>query len=326
MSERNDDPQTSAPFKILCLDGGGAKGVYTLGFLKELEAIVKMPLCQYFDAIYGTSTGAIIAALLGLGNSSEKVLELYLQYVPRILRVPYFKRWPRGGALRSKALAAVGETLFEGKKFDAFQTFIGIVATNWSLERPLIFKTSVEAAYNLKETFLPGFGCTISEAVQASCSATPFFDSIELNLQNVGPTHCRDGGFAANNPSLFAITDALKSFKRPAADVRLLTLGVGHYPEPKRGPVAKTIAKFPTAHLLQKTLNVNANTTEQLVEFLCNDVPHLRVSDEFTAPELATDFLEHRLPKLQRLVQHGRESFRAKESNVRSLFDIHATI
>ena len=94
MSEPNNHPRTASPFKILCLDGGGAKGVYTLGFLKELEAIVKMPPCQYFDAIYGTSTGAIIAALLGLGNSSEKVLELHLQYVPTILRVPYFKRWP----------------------------------------------------------------------------------------------------------------------------------------------------------------------------------------------------------------------------------------
>ena len=325
MSESIEKSPSATPFKILCLDGGGAKGVYTLGFLKEMEAIIKMPLGKYFDAIYGTSTGAIIAALLGLGNTSEKVLELYLEHVPTILKVPYLRRWPRGGALRSKALAKVGKDLFGEQKFDAFQTFVAIVATNWTLERPLIFKTSVEAAYNLKETFLPGFGCTISEAVQASCSATPFFDSIELHLQNAGPTHCRDGGFAANNPSLFAIMDALKSLKRPASDVRLLTLGVVHYPEPKRGPLARTIARFPTAHLLQKTLNVNANATELLVKFLCNDVQHLRVSDEFTSPELATDFLEHRLPKLHRLVQRGRESFATKESNVRSLFDIHAT-
>ena len=62
------------------------------------------------------------------------------------------------------------------------------------------------------------------------------------------------------------------------------------------------------------------------MEFLCNDVPHLRVSDEFTTPEPATDFLEYQLPKLQCLVQHGRESFRTKESNVRSLLDVHATI
>ena len=53
------------PCRVLSLDGGGAKGFYTLGVLKEIEALVGMRLCEKFDLIYGTSTGAIIAALLG---------------------------------------------------------------------------------------------------------------------------------------------------------------------------------------------------------------------------------------------------------------------
>ena len=32
--------------------------------LKEIEALVQCRLCEKFDLIYGTSTGAIIAALL----------------------------------------------------------------------------------------------------------------------------------------------------------------------------------------------------------------------------------------------------------------------
>jgi len=55
-------------FRILSLDGGGAKGFYTLGVLNEIEAMMgRQPLCGHFDLIFGTSTGAIIAALLGLG-------------------------------------------------------------------------------------------------------------------------------------------------------------------------------------------------------------------------------------------------------------------
>lgn len=53
------------PCRVLSLDGGGAKGFYTLGVLKEIEALVGVRLCEKFDLIYGTSTGAIIAALLG---------------------------------------------------------------------------------------------------------------------------------------------------------------------------------------------------------------------------------------------------------------------
>jgi predicted acylesterase/phospholipase RssA len=49
--------------RILSLDGGGAKGFYTLGVLKEIEAMLGCPLHTRFDLIFGTSTGAIIATL-----------------------------------------------------------------------------------------------------------------------------------------------------------------------------------------------------------------------------------------------------------------------
>ena len=46
--------------RILSLDGGGAKGFYTLGVLFELEAMLNCPLHKHFDLVFGTSTGAII--------------------------------------------------------------------------------------------------------------------------------------------------------------------------------------------------------------------------------------------------------------------------
>ena len=62
-----ESPESLAPpsrYRILSLDGGGAKGFYTLGVLKEIEAMLGQRLCDRFDLIFGTSTGAIIAALL----------------------------------------------------------------------------------------------------------------------------------------------------------------------------------------------------------------------------------------------------------------------
>jgi predicted acylesterase/phospholipase RssA len=43
------------PFRVLASDGGGAKGFYTLGALKEIEALVGRRLCEKFGLIYGTS-------------------------------------------------------------------------------------------------------------------------------------------------------------------------------------------------------------------------------------------------------------------------------
>jgi uncharacterized protein len=64
------------PCRILSLDGGGAKGFYTLGVLREIEGMTGRQLCEVFDLIFGTSTGAIIAALLALGRSVNETQRL----------------------------------------------------------------------------------------------------------------------------------------------------------------------------------------------------------------------------------------------------------
>lgn len=309
------DNTSTSRYNILCLDGGGAKGFYTLGFLRELEAALGVPLASHFHAIYGTSTGAIIATLIALGKSAVETLSLYEANVPAILGA-------KGPANKSAKLKEVADELYKGFQWSDFKTRIGIVATNWTREKPLVFKDRAESAHGTKATFVPGFGCAIHDAVRASCSATPFFDPCPLVLENDGRIQARDGGFCANNPSLFALSDALspKAMGLLPSSIRLLTLGVGHYPEPERSWLWKKIQKLPPVHILQKTLNVSANTTENLVRLLLPHVPHIRVSDRFETPELAMDFLESDLGRLNLLVQKGRESFSSRETELKNFF------
>ena len=304
-------------FKILSLDGGGARGVYSLGFLRELEATAGRPLSDFFNAIYGTSTGAIIATLLALGKPVKEVIELYKHHVPGILGAG-------GPRARSAALKKVADHLYGSFEWGDFKTRIGIVATNWTKERPLVFKDQIDVTHGLKGTFLPGFGCSISEAVQASCSATPFFKPFYLKLKNDGDIEARDGGFCANNPSLIAAADAIDGLKIELGQLRLLSLGVGYYPEPKRSWIQSVIQRLPTVKLLQKTLNVSANTTEIQTRFLVPGLPHIRVSDRFESPDLATDLLECDLTKLNLLIQKGRDSFGAREIEISKLFNQYA--
>ena len=60
------------PFYVLSLDGGGSKGLYTLGVLAELERLLEEPIHEKFQLIYGVSTGAIICALLALGSRGRR--------------------------------------------------------------------------------------------------------------------------------------------------------------------------------------------------------------------------------------------------------------
>ncbi len=304
---------TSTPnlLRVLALDGGGAKGFYTLGVLKEIEAMGKGPLCERFQLISGTSTGAIIAALLGLGRSVDEIHKLYKEHVPTIMR-----RWTACG--RTAALRHLTKEVFGEADFSAVKTNVGIVGTHWEFEKPIIFKNNIQQAHGQTGTFAPGFGCTIADAVQASCSAYPFFKRPVLKTSKGDTVDVGDGGFCANNPTLYAITDAVRLAKDPSA-IRVVSLGVGTYPEPKRPFYTAWIKWLVTYQLLQKTLNVNTGSMEQLRKLLFKDVPTVRISETFSKPEMATDLMEHNLVKLDMLYQWGRESFAAHEKELSTM-------
>jgi patatin-like phospholipase/acyl hydrolase len=73
---------TSKKVRILCLDGGGVKGVASLRMLKDIMAEIRiqeqrtrpdqsisqssLKPCDYFDLICGTSTGGLIALQAGI--------------------------------------------------------------------------------------------------------------------------------------------------------------------------------------------------------------------------------------------------------------------
>lgn len=85
----NDHPilarmREPGPKKILACDGGGIRGLISLGILEKLEtdlrAALQKPnlvLGDYFDFICGTSTGGIIAACLSTGMSVGQVVAFY---------------------------------------------------------------------------------------------------------------------------------------------------------------------------------------------------------------------------------------------------------
>lgn len=303
--------------RILSLDGGGAKGFYTLGVLRELEAAIGSRICEAFDLIYGTSTGSIIAALLALGHSVDEAHGLYADNVLRIVG-------PFSASGKSAALRRLGDEVFGDQRFDDFRTGIGVVATRWLDERPMIFKNDPFRAAGRKATFVPGFGCTISDAVQASCSAYPFF-ARKTVVTNIGDSvELIDGGYCANNPSLYALADAISVLRIPTERVALLSVGVGEYPEPARLRFRSLLKKLPTVKLLNKTLQINTLSMAQLMTVLFPDVRRVRISDVFSEPVMATDLFENDLGKLNRLRQKGAESFGTREMEVRRLLEAQA--
>lgn len=315
------EPPKDGICRILSLDGGGAKGFYTLGVLKEIEAMLGCPLYKRFDLIFGTSTGGIIASLLALGYEVDEIHELYKRYVPTIMQA-------KSPADKSAALSRLAKCVFKDARFDDVKTGVGIVTTKWLAERPMIFKTGVAQAHGRPATFRPGFGVPIGEAVQASCSAYPFFARKSVTTGDGDTIELIDGGYCANNPTLYAIADAVIAMKTPHADVRVVSIGVGEYPSPKKKRFSREwwieqyISKVPgfyqSVELAQKTFEVNTRSLDQLRAILYKDIPTVRISQAYTEPVMATDLFEHDLAKLNILRQRGRESFAEHEATLRT--------
>jgi len=298
-------------FRVLTLDGGGAKGFYTLGVLKEIEAMLGCALHKRFDLIYGTSTGAIIASLLALGHSVDEIHDLYKLHVPTVMG-------KQGPAERSQALANLASTVFGEKTFSDMKTGVGVISTRWMSERPMIFKGSIDQAHGRQGTFTPGFGVSVADAVQASCSAYPFFNRKMVTTSAGDRVELIDGGYCANNPTLYAIADAVVALKQKHEDIRLVNVGVGVYPEPKPGLKMWFAKKYLiSVQLLQKTLEINTQSMDQLREILYKEIPTIRISDTFERPEMATDLLENNLEKLNILRQRGSESFATREAQLK---------
>jgi patatin-like phospholipase/acyl hydrolase len=299
--------QKKETYRILSLDGGGAKGFYTLGILKEIEALIGCPLCERFDLVFGTSTGAILAALIALGYKVDDIHNLYLTYVPTIMK----RRTKRG---RSAALTDLATHVFGDKKFGEVKTGIGIIATRWVQERPMIFKANVAQAHGRQATFSPGFGVSIGDAVQASCSAYPLFCRKTVTTSAGDKVELIDGGYCANNPTLYAIADALVALKLLPENIRVVSVGVGVYPKPKPSSLMSWfINALPCIQLLQKTLEINTQSMDQLRTILYKHVPTIRISETFERLEMATDFMEYDLDKLNMLRQRGVESYAKEE-------------
>jgi len=188
----------------------------------------------------------------------------------------------------------------------------------------MIFKGSIAEAHGRQATFVPGFGCTIADAVRASCSAYPFFKKAVITTVN-GEVTLIDGGYCANNPTLYAIADAAVALKKPLSGLRVLSIGVGIYPEPPRWRTWFLKRFVVSVQLLQKTLNVNTLSMEQLRTILFRDIQAVRINDTFERPEMATDLLESDLKKLNLLYQRGGESFANHETALKELLGVPNT-
>jgi hypothetical protein len=200
-------------FKILSLDGGGLKGLFTAKFLADLENDLSLRVADYFDLITGTSTGAIIAIGLGLGISAADILKFYREKGPAIFDAPSFgllKTKYDSTPLRESLSSVLGDkTLGDSKNR------LVIPAFNIQRREVKLFKTKHSSRF-LRDSKLKAVDVAMASAA-APTYLPSFIDDSYIEFV--------DGGVWANNPSLIGIVEAISVLGTDRAKIRLLSIG-----------------------------------------------------------------------------------------------------
>lgn len=207
---------SDGPKRILALDGGGIRGALTLGFLQKIEEILRvrhhkedLRLCNYFDLIGGTSTGAIIASALAIGMKASEIKEMYLNLGGRVFGKKKLKKWVAlfdADPLKDELEKVLGNRILGDP---SIKTGLCIIAKRADTRSTWPLINHPNGKY-----YDPNKGILLRNAVRASTAAPVFFvpEKFDVGEGEVGAFV--DGGVSmANNPSLqLLLVATLKGF------------------------------------------------------------------------------------------------------------------
>ncbi|MGA8730681.1 MAG: patatin-like phospholipase family protein [Terracidiphilus sp.] len=249
MTESNDGRK-----KLLSLDGGGIRGVLTLGVLASIEKLVGRPLGEYFDYIAGTSTGAIIAAGLAKGMSVAELQEFYTSFGPQMFEQRFLLQRYKS-LYTSDPLQKQLKFTF-GKDASGADTTLGskdikplllIVTRNWTTDSPWPISSNKAAVYNHDALPYCNLQIPLWQLVRASTAAPIYFPPEVLRWDPKDETKSFvfvDGGVTPyNNPAflLYRMATAPEyCLEWPTGEDKMLMISVGTGSAPKTGPTFQT--------------------------------------------------------------------------------------
>jgi hypothetical protein len=232
--------------RILALDGGGVRGVFTLQILERIEQILRektgepeLVLANYFNFIGGCSTGAIIATCLSWGLSTSAIKKIYDDQCKKVFsRKNFIKLW---STYRVKVLSELLRRQFsedtEGKtpallSSDKLKTLLLVIMRNAATGAPWLVTNNRNAKYNHPDLPDCNLNIPIWQLIRASTAAPTFFPPEEIVLG--GHKHIFiDGAITPfNNPSyqmfLSATLPCYKiGWKTGVKELLLLSVGTG---------------------------------------------------------------------------------------------------
>ena len=229
--------------RILCLDGGGIRGIVQLEILRGIEHALgdHIPAPAFFDLIVGTGTGGLIAMTLSMrGQTVNTCIDQFKTICDRAFRPKIKAAAPlvrsisakigSGRRYRSKSLYTVLQTTFgennsllESPTYFTQGSRVAVTSAHGADQEPFLLanypKPETLESQNDQDPNLK-----VWESVAAAIADPAFFPPFEHHMQTY-----LDGGLKCGNPA--AIADKERRLLWPEAEDPdlFLSLGTGQH-------------------------------------------------------------------------------------------------
>ncbi|OTA97970.1 hypothetical protein M434DRAFT_64686 [Hypoxylon sp. CO27-5] len=248
------DTPDERPLRVLSLDGGGVRGLASLHILNAVMKKVspsKKP-CEVFDMIGGTSTGGLIAIMLGrLKMTVEECILAYEEVMGEVFCGPKYLRYLwRGQFYSAENIEKAIKKLLREKIKDEEASLIDedcpckifVTATYEHAANnrgPLILRS-----YTNKQAKSELPGIKLWQAARATSAAPGYFEPLTVDGYKLV-----DGGLGANNPLGWLWTEVLSVFGPVRETDCFLSIGTGidanvAVKQPGRIPTFGTIKSY----------------------------------------------------------------------------------
>lgn len=207
--------------RILALDGGGIRGVFSLQILARIEELFRqersnkdLVLADVFDLIAGTSTGAIIATFLKWGLPVRKIEQLYIEQSPIMFAK---SRWRDKLKYRfnPEAIAEFFRTQFVEKDgtpallgTKKLRQFLLVVTRNGRSGGAWPVTNNPKAIFNHRSRPDCNLDFPLWQLLRASTAAPTYFPPEEIKLAGISNLFMDGGMTPYNNPALIAVLTA----------------------------------------------------------------------------------------------------------------------
>jgi patatin-like phospholipase/acyl hydrolase len=194
-------------FKILAIDGGGIKGLYSSTILEHLEKKYKGNISDYFDMLCGTSTGGLIALALSLKIPTKEISDIYLKngnkIFPKKSKISNKYNQILGkGKFSDEPLKKVLNEMFKEKTLSDSNNLLCIPSYSITDARPWVFKFD-----HIEGDLSRDNKARYVDVALATSAAPTYFPMAEIEYYDY--KQFVDGGVWANNPTLVGLIEAL---------------------------------------------------------------------------------------------------------------------